>query len=111
MPIRVALATAAVIATVVSAEAAKRLEVGQSGVLHTTALACPTLEGLQAVLKTAKADFDAGLAKAAAEGCKSYGKGMDIFVVEVPNAYVACIRPKGEKSCVWTTQDRVHAID
>ncbi|WLA78411.1 hypothetical protein [Bradyrhizobium elkanii] len=111
MPIRVALATAAVIATIASAHAAKRLEVGQSGVLHTTALACPSLEGLQAVLKTAKVDFDAGLARGATEGCKSYGKGMDVFVVEVPNAYVACIRPKGEKSCVWTMQDRVYAID
>ncbi|RQH16002.1 hypothetical protein [Bradyrhizobium sp. RP6] len=111
MPIRVALIAAALLAATASAHAAKRLEVGQSGVLHTTALACPTLEGLQAVLKTAKTDFQAGLARGAAEGCKSYGKGMDIFVVEVPNALVACIRPKGEKSCVWTTQENVYAID
>ncbi|MEY9885807.1 hypothetical protein [Bradyrhizobium sp. USDA 329] len=109
MPIRVALIAAALLAATASAHAAKRLEVGQSGVLHTTALACPTLDGMRAVLQTAKADFEAGVAKGAAEGCKSFG--TEVFVVEVPNAVLACVRPKGEKSCVWTAQDRVHALD
>ncbi|MBR0948490.1 MULTISPECIES: hypothetical protein [Bradyrhizobium] len=111
MPIRVALIATALLAATASAHAAQRLEVGQSGVLHTTALACPTLDGMRAVLQTAKADFEAGVAKGAAEGCKSFGKGTEVFVVEVPNAVLACVRPKGEKACVWTAQDRFHATD
>ncbi|WP_155255304.1 hypothetical protein [Bradyrhizobium elkanii] len=110
MPIRVALAAALLIAGIASAQA-KRLEVGQSGVLTSTALACSTLDGMRGVLKTAAADFDAGIAKSAAEGCESFGKGTEVFVVEVPNTIFACVRPKGLKSCVWTAQDRIHAID
>ncbi|ARP99669.1 hypothetical protein [Pseudorhodoplanes sinuspersici] len=111
MTIRVALAVVAMIVGVAEAASAARLERGQSGVLKTTALACPTHDSMRAVLKTAATNFDAALAKSAGEGCRSFDKGTEVFVVEVPNAILACVRPKGEKSCVWTAQDRIYAID
>lgn len=111
MTIRVALATALLIAAITSSATAARLVSGQSGVLTSTALACPTHESMTKVLKIAGKDFDAAVATSAADGCKSFGKGTEVFVVEVPNAVLACVRPKGQKSCVWTAQDRIHAID
>lgn len=110
MPIRVALVATSLIAMAASAQAA-RLQVGQTGHLASTALACPTHASMSVILKTAEVNFDAAVAKGAAEGCTPLSKGTEVFVVEVPNAVLACVRPKGEKSCVWTAQSRVVAID
>ncbi len=111
MTIRVALAVVAMTVGVVEIASAARLERGQTGFLKSTALACPTHASAQAVLKIAATDFEAALARSAGEGCRSFDKGTEVFVVEVPNAVLACVRPKGEKSCVWTAQERVHTID
>jgi hypothetical protein len=63
------------------------------------------------VLKIADKNFDAAVAWGKADGCSSFDKETEVFVVEVPNAVLACVRPKGGKSCVWTAQTRVVAID
>ena len=102
---------AALLFTGVAAAQAARLQIGQTGYLSSNALACPTHASANSVLKIANTDFDAAVAKGTAEGCATLSKGAEVFVVEVPNAILACVRPKGGKSCVWTAQSRVVAID
>lgn len=111
MPIRVALAAALMVAATAPAALAKRLEVGQTGYLSSTALACPTLAGMRGVLKLADADFDAAVAKGANEGCKTFDKGTEVFVAEAGGALACIIDRKKRGSCMWTASDLVTPID
>ena len=91
--------------------AGKRLEVGQSGYLRATALACPTIDILRTILKIAKEDVLAASARGMGEGCLPIDKGTSVFVVEVPNAYMACVVPKNVEPCVWAAQESIILTD
>ncbi|CCD94701.1 exported hypothetical protein [Bradyrhizobium sp. ORS 375] len=113
MTIRVALTVAALIATPACAQAKDGyLERGQSGFFTSTVLACPTRDGLAKVLKvSADTNVSAGVAQGMAEGCESFDKGTEVFVVEVPTKTVVCAKPKGKKECWWTAANRIQPTD
>lgn len=111
MRFRLAFAIVVLIAFGASAAAAARLEVGQSGYLSANVLACPTLASMVSILKIAKRDFDAAVTRGVAEGCDALDKGTEVFVVEVPNASLACVKTKRVSGCLWTASDRVVPID
>jgi putative hemolysin len=111
MPIRVALIVAVLTAGIASSASAGRLKVGESAYLSSNVLACPTLETMKAVLTLADTNFDAAVAKGAAEGCRTLEKGTEVLVVELPKGTLACVTPEGAKACEWTAQARVAAYN